>query len=115
MQNRTSSRSHCVIQLSVDTINGRGVLKIVDLAGSERVGKSMSKGESLKEAIKINQSISALGNCVSALASGRSGKNHVPYVSVPIFLFLFQHPNTLQYDKYKTNKNVYITDTETAS
>ena len=78
MQNRTSSRSHCVIQLSVDTVNGRGVLMIVDLAGSERVGKSMSKGESLKEAIKINQSISALGNCVSALANG--AKVHVPYV-----------------------------------
>jgi hypothetical protein len=83
MQNRTSSRSHCVIQLSVDTVNGRGVLMIVDLAGSERVGKSMSKGESLKEAIKINQSISALGNCVSALANDRGGaKVHVPYVLV---------------------------------
>ena len=53
---------------------------IVDLAGSERVGKSMSKGESLKEAIKINQSISALGNCVSALANERGAKIHVPYV-----------------------------------
>lgn len=56
---------------------------IVDLAGSERVGKSMSKGESLKEAIKINQSISALGNCVSALASLKKKKKdsavHVPY------------------------------------
>lgn len=46
----------------------RSVLSIVDLAGSERVSKSGSEGVRLEEAKRINRSISALGNCVSALA-----------------------------------------------
>ena len=38
-----------------------GRLNLVDLAGSEKVGKTGAKGQTLEEAKKINQSLSALG------------------------------------------------------
>lgn len=49
-----------------------GKLNLVDLAGSERQSKTGSTGDRLKEATKINLSLSALGNVISALADGRS-------------------------------------------
>jgi hypothetical protein len=39
-----------------------GKLNLVDLAGSERQGKTGATGDRLKEATKINMSLSALGN-----------------------------------------------------
>ena len=54
-----------------------GKLNLVDLAGSERQSKTGATGERLKEATKINLSLSALGNVISALVDGRSG--HIPY------------------------------------
>uniref|UniRef100_A0A8C4QGX6 Kinesin-like protein n=1 Tax=Eptatretus burgeri TaxID=7764 RepID=A0A8C4QGX6_EPTBU len=54
-----------------------GKLNLVDLAGSERQAKTGAQGERLKEATKINLSLSALGNVISALVDGRS--SHVPY------------------------------------
>ena len=100
--NKASSRSHAVIQIFVeqthddaprvqtlDPVTGRavvrktrGVLTVVDLAGSERVGRSKSAGARLTEACHINKSISALGNCIAALAdaaSSRSARTHVPF------------------------------------
>jgi len=47
------------------------------LAGSERQSKTQATGERLKEAIKINLSLSALGNVISALIDGKS--THIPY------------------------------------
>lgn len=44
-------------------------MTIVDLAGSERLSKSCSEGARLEEAKNINKSISALGNCIAALAN----------------------------------------------
>ena len=46
-------------------------LKLVDLAGSERQSKTKAEGARLKEATKINLSLSALGNVISALVDGR--------------------------------------------
>merc|ERR1712138_158297 len=49
----------------------------VDLAGSERQSKTGATGERLKEATKINLSLSALGNVISALVEEKS--SHIPY------------------------------------
>ncbi len=38
-----------------------GRLNLADLAGSEKIGKTGAQGETLEEAKKINQSLSALG------------------------------------------------------
>mmetsp|Transcript_53428 Transcript_53428/g.158138 ORF Transcript_53428/g.158138 Transcript_53428/m.158138 type:complete len:204 (-) Transcript_53428:72-683(-) len=54
-----------------------GKLNLVDLAGSERQSKTQASGDRLKEATKINLSLSALGNCISALVDGKS--THIPY------------------------------------
>ncbi|KAI4904498.1 hypothetical protein NFI96_025300 [Prochilodus magdalenae] len=84
--NEHSSRSHAIFTITVECgqpgPDGRshirvGKLNLVDLAGSERQTKTGVKGERLKEAAKINLSLSALGNVISALADGRS--SHIPY------------------------------------
>ncbi|XP_017267500.1 kinesin-like protein KIF3C [Kryptolebias marmoratus] len=84
--NEHSSRSHALFLITVECSqpgpDGRkhirvGHLNLVDLAGSERQAKTGVQGERLKEAAKINLSLSALGNVISALADGRNG--HVPY------------------------------------
>ena len=81
--NAESSRSHSIFIITAtcnNTANGtkkRGKLYLVDLAGSEKVSKTGAKGETLKEAQAINQSLSALGNVINALTDGTS--RHVPY------------------------------------
>ena len=47
------------------------------MAGSEKVGKTGAAGETLEEAKKINQSLSALGNCIFSLTKSQRG--HVNY------------------------------------
>lgn len=54
-----------------------GKLNLVDLAGSERQSKTGATGDRLQEATKINLSLSALGNVISASVDGRS--KHIPY------------------------------------
>ncbi|KAL0605210.1 Kinesin-like protein KIF17 [Plecturocebus cupreus] len=54
-----------------------GKLNLVDLAGSERQSKTGATGERLREATKINLSLLALGNVISALVDGRC--KHIPY------------------------------------
>ena len=84
--NHQSSRSHSVFLLSVTSKNTRdnstraGKLYLVDLAGSEKVGKTGASGTTLEEAKMINKSLSALGNVIKALTSGKAGKDqYVPY------------------------------------
>ncbi len=55
-----------------------GKLNLVDLAGSERVRFSGATGERLEESKKINQSLSMLGNVISALTDPK-GRQHIPY------------------------------------
>eukprot|EP01122_Echinamoeba_exundans_P010681 TRINITY_DN404_c0_g1_i1.p1 TRINITY_DN404_c0_g1~~TRINITY_DN404_c0_g1_i1.p1 ORF type:complete len:567 (-),score=86.52 TRINITY_DN404_c0_g1_i1:92-1792(-) len=80
--NASSSRSHSLFIISVTqkARNGTtkiGKLNLADLAGSEKVNKTGAVGETLEEAKKINQSLSALGNCINALTKSR--RTHVPY------------------------------------
>uniref|UniRef100_A0A8B9E0C7 Kinesin-like protein n=1 Tax=Anser cygnoides TaxID=8845 RepID=A0A8B9E0C7_ANSCY len=84
--NEYSSRSHAIFLITVECSetgpDGEehirvGKLNLVDLAGSERQGKMGAHGERPKEASKINLSLSALGNVISALVDGRS--THIPY------------------------------------
>lgn len=86
LMNQTSSRSHSiftiVIEMNEADSEGKdhirvGKLNLVDLAGSERQSKTGATGDRLKEGCKINLSLSALGNVISALVEGK-GK-HVPY------------------------------------
>jgi len=86
--NEQSSRSHSIFTIVVemstkDPTTGKemlraGKLNLVDLAGSERQKKTGAEGALLKEGAKINLSLSALGNVISALSEGKPGK-HVPY------------------------------------
>ncbi|CAH8438256.1 unnamed protein product [Schistosoma turkestanicum] len=84
--NEHSSRSHAIFIVTVECCkigeDGEnhirvGKLNLVDLAGSERQSKTLSEGERLKEATKINLSLSTLGNVISALVDGKS--THIPY------------------------------------
>uniref|UniRef100_A0A0K8STU4 Kinesin-like protein n=1 Tax=Lygus hesperus TaxID=30085 RepID=A0A0K8STU4_LYGHE len=85
LMNADSSRSHSIFSISVEMMSTedvahairRGKLSLVDLAGSERQAKTGAMGERLKEASKINLSLSALGNVISALVDGKA--KHIPY------------------------------------
>ena len=92
LKNATSSRSHAALIVNLNipdgddssssSSNGKQVsckeasLVLVDLAGSERHEASAGRYLRLEEAKAINLSLSALGNCMNALAEGRP---HVPY------------------------------------
>ena len=83
--NAGSSRSHSIFTLVVEqagNVGGEqqlalGKLNLVDLAGSERQAKTEATGQRLKEATKINLSLSALGNVIKALVDPKKG--HIPY------------------------------------
>ncbi|XP_043487235.1 kinesin-like protein KIF3A [Polistes fuscatus] len=84
--NVSSSRSHAIFTITVESSQlgedgeqhvKMGKLHLVDLAGSERQSKTKASGVRLREATKINLSLSTLGNVISALVDGQS--SHVPY------------------------------------
>lgn len=86
--NKESSRSHAIFVVDV-TLEERGAglvnicearLNLVDLAGSERQANTGCSGKRLKEAGKINQSLTTLGRVIRILsACMTSSKKHVPY------------------------------------
>ena len=86
LMNADSSRSHSIFTINIEIMETAdekgdhiraGKLNLVDLAGSERQSKTGATGDRLKEATKINLSLSALGNVISALVDGKS--THIPY------------------------------------
>ena len=95
--NDVSSRSHAVFIIIVEQMHSSdqeqeqeegdgpskqirvGKLNLVDLAGSERVRVTGATGKRLEECKKINQSLSALGNVISALTDMKQPKSHIPY------------------------------------
>ncbi|RXN02170.1 Kinesin-like protein KIF19 [Acipenser ruthenus] len=85
--NRTSSRSHAVLQVAVrQQSRCRDILQevrfgrlfMIDLAGSERASQTQNRGQRLKEGAHINRSLLALGNCINAL-SEKGGNKYVNY------------------------------------
>ena len=88
--NETSSRSHAVLQITVeykDRVVGIeadiivGKLSMIDLAGSERASVTNNRGMRLIEGANINRSLLALGNCINALceANEKGLKLHIRY------------------------------------
>eukprot|EP00301_Raphidiophrys_heterophryoidea_P008332 c13109_g4_i2.p1 GENE.c13109_g4_i2~~c13109_g4_i2.p1 ORF type:complete len:842 (+),score=251.54 c13109_g4_i2:1705-4230(+) len=78
--NHNSSRAHTIVtivltQTTVDKERLKAMDKVsrinlVDLAGSERQGKTEATGDRLKEGCAINKSLSALGKCITMIATG---------------------------------------------
>eukprot|EP00163_Fabomonas_tropica_P030976 TRINITY_DN720_c0_g1_i7.p1 TRINITY_DN720_c0_g1~~TRINITY_DN720_c0_g1_i7.p1 ORF type:complete len:1144 (+),score=535.15 TRINITY_DN720_c0_g1_i7:680-4111(+) len=87
--NATSSRAHTVVTITfvqkettdIGVSEKKSKINLVDLAGSERADSTGATGDRLKEGSAINQSLSALGNVISALADISMGKKKVfvPY------------------------------------
>ncbi|XP_015787992.1 kinesin-like protein KIF3A [Tetranychus urticae] len=87
--NKDSSRSHTVFTIAIEQIKtapseGRGPgnlrvgkLNLVDLAGSERQSKTGTQGDRLKEAAKINLSLTSLSLVIAALTDPKA--THIPY------------------------------------
>ncbi|GAB2219856.1 hypothetical protein Drorol1_Dr00007493 [Drosera rotundifolia] len=86
--NETSSRSHQILRLTIESSAREFIGKensstlsasvfFIDLAGSERASQSLSAGARLKEGCHINRSLLTLGNVIRKLSKGRQG--HVNY------------------------------------
>ena len=84
--NERSSRSHSLFTITLERSelgpDGKphfrvGKLNMVDLAGSERIEKTGAQGDRLKEATKINLSLSTLCHVISSLTDPKS--TYIPY------------------------------------
>ncbi|KAG6465115.1 hypothetical protein O3G_MSEX014941 [Manduca sexta] len=83
--NQASSRSHAVFTIVIakesradKNVATTSKFHLVDLAGSERIKKTKASGERLKEGVKINQGLLALGNVISALGDG-TNRSYISY------------------------------------
>ncbi len=80
--NAVSSRSHSVFTLVLTAKHVeknkllRGTLNLVDLAGSERLDRSKATGQTAKEAMAINKSLSSLTDVFAAIGEKSS---HIPF------------------------------------
>ncbi|XP_072167698.1 kinesin-like protein KIF19 [Diadema setosum] len=83
--NKTSSRSHAVLQVTIrerSRVRGTmqairiGKLFMIDLAGSERASQTKNRGKRMIEGAHINRSLLALGNCINALCLGGKYVNY---------------------------------------
>jgi len=89
--NEHSSRSHLIytIYLSginlIENISFTSKLHLIDLAGSERLSKSLVSGDTQKEAIFINKSLSALGDVIAAK---KNKSPHIPFRNSTLTYFL---------------------------
>lgn len=99
--NALSSRSHAIFTITYEKITEleknpgfefsdiesvviqRSKLHLVDLAGSERLKRTGAEGVRLRESVKINSGLLALGNVISVLGEERSNDadrpQYVPY------------------------------------
>ncbi|CAL5328113.1 unnamed protein product [Camellia sinensis] len=89
--NETSSRSHQIIRLTIESSARQFLgkdnlstltaavewINFVDLGGSERTSQSLSAGTRLKAGCHINRSLLTLGTVIRKLSKGRNG--HVPF------------------------------------
>ena len=87
--NETSSRSHAILQVSIeyrDKNSGIEIeikfskLSLIDLAGSERASATQNRGIRLIEGANINRSLLTLGNCINALVDANKKGNKNPYI-----------------------------------
>ena len=87
--NETSSRSHAILQVSIeykDKNTGIDIeikyskLSLIDLAGSERASATQNRGIRLIEGANINRSLLTLGNCINALCDASMKGNKKPYI-----------------------------------
>ena len=87
--NETSSRSHAILQVSIeykDRNSGIDIeikfskLSLIDLAGSERASATQNRGIRLIEGANINRSLLTLGNCINALCEASKSGNKKPYI-----------------------------------
>ncbi|KAK1299029.1 Kinesin-like protein NACK1 [Acorus calamus] len=85
--NDTSSRSHQIIRLTIESSlrDNSGCIKsfvaslnFVDLAGSERASQTHADGARLKEGCHINRSLLTLTTVIRKLSAGKRG-GHIPY------------------------------------
>ncbi|XP_034588837.1 kinesin-like protein KIN-10C isoform X1 [Setaria viridis] len=74
--NDVSSRSHAVLSLRVSADVVKGKFNLIDLAGSEDNRRTFNEGIRLQESAKINQSLFALSNVISAL---NKNELRIPY------------------------------------
>ena len=86
LMNTASSRSHSLFTITIERAElgpdakqhiRVGKLNMVDLAGSERINKTGATGDRLKEATKINLSLSSLCHVISALTDHKA--TYIPY------------------------------------